>query len=232
MDALLFLLRPLLLRKSPVGFGRIRIASGRAKPMFRRQKKKLASPRHASVSKVAGLEQQVAQRNAVIANDNLPASLLQSVVQRRQADVPPTFIRRDLANVHGKESQQRKPQLVFPPKRPSVTQRKHPFQTKEHPRMKNKKKQGKNKGKSGPTVIAQNTHGQETVNNVDTMDTAIPPKYHKREAIVMIESKEEADLMEKTQDGVWLKRDFPSARPGSREEVLLLEKQWNKCLKV
>ena len=201
--------------------------------MFRRQKKKLAGPRHASVGKVAGLEQQVAQRNAVIANDNLPASLLQSVVQRRQADVPPTFIRRELANVRGKESQQRKPQLVFPPKRPSMTQRKHPFQTQEHRRIKNKKKQGKikNKGKSGPTVIAQNTHGQETVNSVDIMDTAIPTKYHKREAIVMIESKEEADLMEKTQDGVWLKRDFPSARPGSREEVLLLGETMEQMLK-
>ena len=122
------------------------------------EKKARQIPAMLRSAKLPGLEQQVAQRNAVIANDNLPASLLRSVVQRRQADVPPTFIRRELANVRGKESQQRKPQLVFPPKRPSVTQRKHPFQTKEHPRMKKKKKQGKIKRERVGQQLSRRIH--------------------------------------------------------------------------
>ena len=114
--------------------------------MFRRKKKKQAKPRQAPVSKVAGLEQQVAQRNAVIANDNLPASLLQSVVQRRQADVPPTFIRRELANVRGKESQQRKLN-GFSTKATVGGTAETPIPNKEH-RMK-RKRNWKNKGRAG-----------------------------------------------------------------------------------
>ena len=183
-----------------------------------------------------------------VKNDNLPASLLQSVVQRRQTDIAPTFIRSGRQNPYGKRDanqntlhlrQNRRGNAVFPPKRPIDGQRKNPFQNKQHPRRKNNNKRKNQKQKAGPKVIATSTYDEsgqnaildDNVINIDARDTQIPSQYHKREAVVMIENKEEADFIEKTEDGVWLKRDFPSTRPGSREEVLLLEETMEKMLK-
>ena len=69
-----------------------------------------------------------------VKNDNLkPASLLQSVVQRRQTDIAPTFIRSGRQNPYGKRDinqdkfhlrQNRRGNAVFPPKRPIDGQRK------------------------------------------------------------------------------------------------------------
>ena len=92
-------------------------------------------------------EEQVAQPTAVIANDN--ACVLAAVCgPATTGRCSTTFIRGEIPTSRSKESQQRKPQSVFPPKRPSATQRKQSFQTKENPRMK-KRNKGETKERVG-----------------------------------------------------------------------------------